>query len=212
LEEIKASGCPPEGWRWIDVGDRGSDIYGAMVAAGEVKHDFLFRVGQNRIVWVTSECDRLEYLRDLVDSLPSQGSDVVEIPSHGGRAARTAKVDLAAGPVCIPPPRHTLQRSAQPVVSAWVHRILNPDPPRGVEPLEWILLCSVPTFTIEDIKERRDWYACRWTLEVFPNIEKNGCSEEDRRFETAERMEACLAILSVVAVRIFQPPAPSPRR
>jgi hypothetical protein len=39
---------------------------------------------------------------------------------------------------------------------------------------------------------------------VFHDIEKNGCSEEDRRFETAPRMEACLAILSVVAVRIFQ--------
>ena len=41
-------------------------------------------------------------------------------------------------------------------------------------------------------------------VEVFHDIEKNGCSEEERRFETAERMEACLAILSVVAVRILQ--------
>jgi hypothetical protein len=41
-------------------------------------------------------------------------------------------------------------------------------------------------------------------VEVFHHIEKNGCKEEARRFETAARMEACLAILSVVAVRIFQ--------
>src|ERR1700676_3189834 len=52
--------------------------------------------------------------------------------------------------------------------------------------------------------KRRDWYACRWLIEVYHDIEKNGCSEEDRRFETAPRMAACLAILSVVAVRIFQ--------
>ena len=77
-------------------------------------------------------------------------------------------------------------------------------PPAGTEGLEWILITSVPTQAIEDLRERRDWYACRWMVEVFHDIEKNGCSEEDRRFETAERMEACLAILSVVAVRIFQ--------
>ena len=41
-------------------------------------------------------------------------------------------------------------------------------------------------------------------VEVFHDIEKNGRSEEERRFETAARMAACLAILSVVAVRIFQ--------
>jgi hypothetical protein len=41
-------------------------------------------------------------------------------------------------------------------------------------------------------------------VEVFHHIEKNGCREEARRFETAARLEACLAILSLVAVRIFQ--------
>lgn len=41
-------------------------------------------------------------------------------------------------------------------------------------------------------------------IEVFHDVEKNGCSEELRRLETAERMAACLAILSVAAVRIFQ--------
>src|SRR5439155_15319236 len=78
------------------------------------------------------------------------------------------------------------------------------NPPPGVEGLEWILITSVPTQTLAELRERRDWYACRWMVEVFHDIEKNGCSEEDRRFETAERMEACLAILSVVAVRVFQ--------
>jgi hypothetical protein len=57
---------------------------------------------------------------------------------------------------------------------------------------------------LEELKQRRDWYCCRWLVEVYHDIEKNGCSEEDRRFETAERMETCLAVLSVVAVRVFQ--------
>jgi hypothetical protein len=204
LEGITATGRPPEGCCWVEVGDRGSDIYEAMVAAQAVGHEFLFRVVQNRQVWTTAAHESLVGLRDFAGSLPSQGCDAVEIPGRGGRASRTATVQLAAAPVWIPAPEGTLQRWSQPVIAAWVIRIWEAHASPGHEPLEWILVCSVPTTALEELKERRDWYGCRWMVEVFHHIEKNGCKEEARRFETAERMEACLALLSVVAVRIFQ--------
>jgi Transposase DNA-binding/Transposase Tn5 dimerisation domain len=207
LEGITASGRPPQGSCWVDVGDRGSDIYEAMRAAHEVGHAFLFRVVQNRQVWTTAEHQepaQVVGLRAFACSLPSQGCDQVDIPGRGGRAARTALVQLAAAPVWIPAPDGTPQRWSQPIVAAWVIRIWEANAPPGVEPLEWILVCSLPTRTLEELKTRRDWYGCRWMVEVFHHIEKNGCKEEARRFETAERMAACLAILSVVAVRIFQ--------
>jgi hypothetical protein len=201
---IEATGRPPQGCRWVDVGDRGADIYEAMVAAQAQGHDFLFRLTQNRQVQVTPEGNELTKLRDYARGLASQGRDSVDIPGRGGRAARQAEVELAAAPVWIPAPSGTRQRAAQPVVAVWVVRIWEANPPAGIEGLEWILITSVPTQTLEELRERRDWYAARWMIEVFHDIEKNGCSEEDRRFETAQRMEACLAILSVVAVRIFQ--------
>jgi Transposase DNA-binding/Transposase Tn5 dimerisation domain len=202
---IRASGPPPKGCRWVDVCDRGGDDYEAMRAALEVKHDFLIRAAQNRLVFVTPERDRQEYLLDYARSLPSQGTDTVEIPGRGGRPARTAIVTLAGAAVAVPAPAGTPMRSEQPIIEAWGVRVWEPNPPADVkEPLEWIMLSSVPAPTLADLKERRDWYACRWTCEVFHDIEKNGCSQEDRRFETAERMETCLAILSVVAVRVFQ--------
>jgi hypothetical protein len=204
INGIEATGRPPQGCRWVDVGDRGADIYEAMVASQAQGHDFLFRVTQNRQVWTTPEREELTCLRDYVCRLPSKGRDIVDIPSRGGRAGREAEVEMTAAPVWIPAPSGTSQRGAQPVVAAWVVRIWEANPPAGAEGLDWILITSVPTETIEEIRERRDWYACRWMVEVFHDIEKNGCSEEDRRFETAEGMEACLAILSVVAVRIFQ--------
>jgi len=205
LEGFRASGRPPEGCCWVDVCDRGSDDYEGMRACREMGHHFLFRANQNRLVFVTPKRDRQEYLLDYARSLPSQGSDVVEIPGRGGRPPRTAQVSLAAAAVWVPPPQGTSKSAGKPILPAWVIRIWEPRPPAGVkEPLEWILLCSVPTTTLAELKERRDWYCCRWLVEVFHNIEKNGCSEEDRRFETAERMETCLALLSVVAIRVFQ--------
>lgn len=204
MRGIEATGRPPEGYRWVDVGDRGADIYEAMVAAQAQGHEFVFRLTQNRQVWQDADNKQWTNLRDHARSLVSQGQDHVEIPSRGGRAGREATVEMAATQVWIPAPSGTRQRFAQPVIAACVVRVWEARPPAGVEALEWILITSTPTHTLEDMRERRDWYACRWMVEVFHDIEKNGCSEEARRFETAERMQACVAILSLVAVRIFQ--------
>ncbi len=204
LRGIAATGRPPEGCRWVDVGDRGADIYEAMVASREQGHDFLFRLTQNRQVWTSADRQGQAPLRTYARGLAGRGRDVVDIPARGGRAGRTAQVELAAAPVWIPAPSGTRRRAEQPVVAAWVVRVWEPDPPAGVEALEWLLITSAPATTPEELRQRRDWYACRWLAEVFHDIEKNGCREEDRRFETAGRLEACLAILSLVAVRVLQ--------
>jgi hypothetical protein len=206
LEGIRASGVPPQDCCWVDVGDAGCDIYEAMVAARQVGHHFLLRASQDRRVLLTPQPRQPEVpLLSYARTLPSQGNAVVDIPSRGGRPSRTAAVQLAAAPVWVPAPTEVRQRWQQPILAAWVIRVWEAQPPAEVdEPLEWILLCSLPTQTLAEINERRTWYSCRWLVEVFHDIEKNGCSEEDRRFETAAPLEACLALLSVVAVRVFQ--------
>lgn len=202
---IEAVGAAPPGSCWVDVCDRGGDLYESMCLCRGQNHHFLFRAQHDRVVFVTPTHDQEQHLFAYARSLPSQGCDQVEIPGRGGRPARTATVHWAAAPVWIPPPRGYPQASAQPVLAAWVIRIGEPPPPAGQEePLEWILLCSLPTDHLAEIKERRDGYVCRWMLEVFHDIEKNGCSQEDRCFETADRLETCLAVLSLVAVRVFQ--------
>ena len=114
-------------------------------------------------------------------------------------------MQLAAAAVWVPAPTEVRQRWQQPILAVWAIRVWEAEPPADVvEPLEWVLLCSLPTTTRAQINERRAWYSRRWLVEVFHDIEKNGCLEEDRRFESAAAMEACLALLSVVAVRIFQ--------
>jgi len=204
-EGVRAAGRPPMGCCWVDVADRGSDDYEAMRAAFEVGHHFLFRANQNRHVFVTAEQDRQEPLLDYARTLPGQGRDVVEIPGRGGRPPRTATVSLAGAAVWVPAPAGAPKRRAQPVLPAWVIRVWEPEPPAEItEPLEWILICSLPTTTPEQLRTRRDWYCNRWMVETFHDIEKNGCREEARRLETAARLETCLAVLSVVAVRVFQ--------
>ena len=202
---FRGVGVAPEGCCWVDVCDRGGDDYETVRAARELRHHVLVRVTQNRLVFVTPEHDRQEYLLDHARALPSRGSDTVEIPGRGGRPPRTAVVQLAGGAVWMPAPAGTPKRRQQPVPALWVVRIWEAEPPAGVqEPLEWVLLCSLPASTLDELRERRDWYCCRWLIEVYHDIEKNGCREEARCFETAERMETCVAVLALVAVRVFQ--------
>jgi hypothetical protein len=207
MRGIDGVGRPPQGCRWVDVGDRGADIYDAMVASLAQGHDFLYRVKENRLLSKTREGASKPCALKMMDyarSLTAKGCDTVDIPARGGRAERAAKVKLASAKVWIPAPQDMAKRASQPIVEAWVVRVWEPNPPPDVEALEWILITSVATDIFEEMRERRDWYACRWMVEVFHHIEKNGCGEEARRFETAARMVACLALLSVVAVRIFQ--------
>jgi len=205
VDGIRAAGPPPSDGCWVDVCDRGSDDYEAMRAARAIGHHFLFRAAQNRIVHVSAAHDAQAYVLDYARSLTAAGHDTVEIPGRGGRPARTVSVALAGAPVWVPAPTGTPQRRSQPTIAAWIVRIWEPDPPADIdEPLEWILWCSLPARTVAELQERRDWYRLRWLVEVYHHIEKNGCSEEDRRFETAERMATCLAVLAVVAVRVFQ--------
>lgn len=204
-ENITAIGRPPEGAVWVDIADRGADDYEAMAASLSVGHHFHFRICQDRKVFSTACHDEEVYLLRYARSLKAKGYDRVEIPSRGGRPPRTAKVAMASAPVWVPAPWGTPQRKTRPVLAVWVIRIWEVDAPADVaEPLEWLLLCSLPSETLSEIKERRDWYCCRWGAEIYHDIGKNGCSWEERRFETAERMKACLAILAVVAVRVYQ--------
>ena len=205
VQNIAAVGPPPDGSLWVDVADRGADDYEAVGASLRAGHGFLFRACQGRKVFVTAEHDREAYLMGYARGLPAAGHDVVEVPGRGGRPPRAARVALAAARVWVPAPWGTPRRKERPVLALWVVRAWEVGAPPAVKgPLEWVLLTSVEAATLEQIKERRDWYCCRWCAEVYHDVEKNGCSEEDRRFETAERMAACLALLSVVAVRVYQ--------
>lgn len=205
MEGIDAAGPAPQGCCWVDVADRGGDIYEAMQAARRLGHHFLFRVCQDRLISLDAATPRPAHLMAYARTLPREGQDRVDIAARGGRPARTAEVSLAVAPVWLPAPHGMTPRGSQPIMPAWVIRVWEAQPPPGVsEPLEWVLLCSLPTVGVVSIRQHRDWYSCRWMVEVYHDIEKNGCSEEARRFETAGRMEACLAVLSVVAVRIFQ--------
>ena len=81
--------------------------------------------------------------------------------------------------------------------------VYEDNPPADVdEPIEWLLLTKTPVDDFESATRVVGWYCCRWQIEIFHKIIKSGCTVEDCRLATAERLQRYIALMSVVAWRL----------
>lgn len=75
--------------------------------------------------------------------------------------------------------------------------------PEGVKPIEWILLTSLPIATAEACLQIVDWYLCRWQIEIFFKILKDGCKVEKLQLQTLDRLTNCIALYMIISWRIL---------
>ena len=141
------------------------------------------------------------YLWETVLDMPIAGHTELQIPTRGARAQRTARLALRYTCVRLRPPQ--ARASQLPELDVFAIHVIENDPPAGVEPLEWMLLSSVPTHSPEQALERLAWYARRWTIETWHRVIKNGCRIEARQFGTLDRFVRATALFAVIAWRIL---------
>ncbi len=75
-------------------------------------------------------------------------------------------------------------------------RVWEEQAPEGEEPLEWVLLTSVPTTTLAQAWEQVDWYADCWLVEDYHQCLKSGCRIEERQLQDVEKLIRLLGLLS----------------
>jgi len=189
------SQCPQT--RIVSVGDREADIYELFVWATQQtgRPQLLIRAEHNRRVR-----EEHGYLWEHLAAQPLAGIKVVRVPRRANRPARTAELEVRFGSVELRAPK---TRGRLPNVRLWAVWAREPDPPPGMEPVEWMLLTTVPVENFEQACEKLQWYTRRWGIEIFHRTLKSGCQIETRQLGSADRIEACLAIDMVVAWRIF---------
>jgi hypothetical protein len=189
-----AARCPNT--RVVTLADREADIFEYMQAAHSRTLDVVVRVKEkNRAL--LGEVQKLGLHTHL---RPKGGVIELQVPRRGKQPARLATLNLSFGAITLQPPSG---KPGLPAVPMWVVLAREEDPPKDIkQPLEWMLLTTVPVNSLVDAIERVQWYGVRWGIEVFHRILKSGCQIEDRQLGTADRLEACLAIDAVVAWRI----------
>jgi hypothetical protein len=75
-------------------------------------------------------------------------------------------------------------------------------PPADCKAVEWRLLTNRTVTDFADAVEMIDWYRCRWEIEIFFNVLKNGCRVEALQLGSVAKLELALAVYMVVAWRL----------
>jgi hypothetical protein len=142
------------------------------------------------------------HLKSRARQLPGQDLRLFSLPATDTHPKREAVLMVSFEAVRIQPPLHnaTLTKTELPL---WVVRVWEPLPPTGVEPIEWLLVSSVPVLSVDDAWERVRWYRCRWLIEEFHKVLKSGCRFEDRRMHTVTALQNLLAILTPIGMRLL---------
>ena len=217
-DAVRSIGSPPVdqqtgvSTRWIHVADRGSDSFEAL----ETFHQhggFLIRSRGSRKVRSghdqAEDRDRI-LLKEYAQELPKIAMKEVQVryrpADKRGRTRRpvqpqrTTLVNIGVGPVEIPIPARPRGEHGPDSILAWVLHVIETNPVKTGEPLEWILLTDQAVTTAEDALRMVEWYERRWIIEEFHKAMKTGCDIENLQFTTEGALQPTIALLSVVSV------------
>jgi hypothetical protein len=195
----------------VCVGDSEADIYHLFAEPrGEQPVQWLIRACQERCV-----CDETGQsgptIREEVMSRPVLFTKEITVRGREAKTAcetrarrtarksRTAVVEVRAARVTLRPPA----QSDRPLPRVAVNVVLvrEADPPAGEEPVEWVLLTTLPIDTVDQVRQIIQYYCVRWMIEVLYRTLKSGCRVEERLFEHIDRLLPCAAVYLIVAWR-----------
>jgi hypothetical protein len=194
----------------IAVSDSEGDIYECLQAGSQEgpRAEWIVRGCQDRALaeeaktlWEKLACRAvLGQLKIRVSKRAASTGDETKKRKQS-RAGRLAQVTVRSARVLLQPP----QRVGAQLAPVYVNVVLvrEEKPPPGEEPIEWLLLTSLPIETFDEACAVIDYYSCRWEIEVFFRVLKSGCAVEELQFEHADRLEVCLAMYLIVAWRVL---------
>lgn len=190
----------------VTVADREADIYDLFLLAEELGTHYLIRASHNRKINKTAiHSERSgEYLWDYMSKREVEGKIQIEVPAKDDEPKRIAKCDVKQGSINILPSRHYKgDKSKIRRLNVWAIQVVEKNPPVGSDKVDWILFTNIGVLNYDDVIEKIKWYCLRWRIEVYFKVIKSGFNVEDCRLETADRLIRYLAVISVVAWKVY---------
>lgn len=199
-------GSAPEGSQWIHVWDRGGDNFEAMCHLRLAGNDWIIRASKLSRAVITEDGQSMP-LSKAIEDARTLGSYELSLRSREGVAARTAKLELRTVSVTYPAPSHRSQWVRSCGISEIRMNVVivqEVNAPKGVQPIQWVLLTSLPVNSFEDAWQVVEDYENRWLVEEYHKVIKSACSVEQHALRTAERLEPLIGVISVIGTRLFQ--------
>ena len=179
------------GTRLVYVADREADIVSLMNKADTLgcPADWLIRSKHNRVL------EEGKKLWNSVKKETPMGEIEFELPPRQNQPGRKVRQQIWAAERQI-----SNGRKGKLTVTCVIAKEM--DPPPGVQPLEWRLLTNRKVNNLAEATEIVEWYRCRWAIEEFFNVLKNGCQVEALQLEDRLKLELALSVYMVVSWRL----------
>lgn len=215
-----AEQCPDT--RCTLVGDSEADIYELFAEPRDTSHgrplELLIRGCQNRATTgehvttgdhATTPCGRS--LLDEVRATPCRYTATVHVSARtarikaetrkrvSDRPARVAHVEVRAVTTTLRAPWRPDRKLSEVTIN--IVLVEETGTPAGQEPIQWLLLTTLPIETEEQVRAIVTSYCQRWGIEVYFKTLKSGCRIEERHFEFLDREMNCIALYMIIAWR-----------
>jgi hypothetical protein len=188
----------------VSITDREGDIYEFFqmtegVREGSGAH-WLIRSAQNRRA---SKKDHGANARlwDVTRQQKAVATIEFELPKRGDTPSRKVRQEIRFARVrlggCRRKGKGLTPLAVTAILATEVHA------PKGVKPVEWLLLSSLPVSDAQGAITLIDWYLCRWEIELFFKILKSGCGIERLQLEHVDRLFKCITLYMIVAWRVM---------
>ena len=181
--------------RLIHLMDREGDAYEVMMAVEDAGDSAIILCAQNRRV-----DDPLATAHEAVRNQPVLSRTTIAVNRKAGVPQRRAWVEVRSMRVTLVP---DLQKYPHAWSMTWnLVEVWEFHPPRGIEPVHWLIWTREPAATADEALEVVRKYTCRWPIEEVHLVLKSGCKVEDHRLETWDGLEKVVTVNAAVAARI----------
>ena len=182
----------------IQIADREGDIFELFAEPRRPNSHLLIRSSHDRRVQ-----NPHRRLRNEVRAAPVADEFMMPVRQRPDRKAREAHLELRFCSVTIEPPRDGVHDPSLSPVTLTAVLVTEPDPPKGVKRIEWLLLTDLPVGDTPQALLCLRYYGLRWLIERYHYVLKSGCGIERSQLRNAEGLERLLALFSAVALRLL---------
>jgi len=181
------------------INDREGDLYAHWACTPSGHVHLLSRVMRDHAL-VTGGT-----LRQAVTRIPYCAKAVLELPKRIDRPARQAHLCMRFGSALLKRPGKTGAKDLPDSVSLRFVEVIEPHPPKGAEPVHWLLLTTHAIESVDDAWQIVAFYKQRWIIEqFFRSMKTQGLRIEDSQLETAEALMRLVAIAAKAAAIVIQ--------
>ena len=201
---LRNVGSPPTGTRWVVVADRGADIYEHLQQCHAQGLGFVVRAAQDRALVAGPAKTPAGRLFELARAQPSVGTFALALRGRPQQPARELVLQVSfSPPLALRAPQRPggATGKGEPVPGSVV-RVWEETGPDAAPGLEWLLLCDQPITDFAQALTCARQYTSRWLIEDFHKALKTGLRAEKLQLQTANRLFAAVALLSLVALAL----------